>query len=99
LYEGTPTILMEAMAMAKAVVATRVGAVPEVIVDGDNGISVAANDGRALADAIEPLLSDAALRARLGRRARETAELSLSREAMIEGYLAVFGREYERHQR
>lgn len=99
LYEGTPTILMEAMAMAKAVVATRVGAVPEVIIDGDNGLSVAADDGRALADAIRPLLSDAALRARLGSRARETAERSLSREAMIEGYLAVFGREYHRRRR
>jgi len=98
LYEGTPTILMEAMAMAKAVVATRVGAVPEVLVDGDNGISVAANDGRALADAIEPLLSDAVLRARLGSQARETAERRLSREVMIDGYLAVFGRVYQRRQ-
>ncbi len=98
LYEGTPTILMEAMAMAKAVVATRVGAVPEVIIDGDNGISVVANDGPALADAIRPLLSDATLRARLGARARETAERSLSREAMIEGYLAVFGRGYRRRK-
>jgi glycosyltransferase involved in cell wall biosynthesis len=96
LFEGSPTILLEAMAMAKPVVATTVGVVPEIIVDGENGLVVEPDQPDPLAIAIAALLADAGLRSRMGLKARETAERSLSHEAMIDGYLCVFARQYER---
>jgi glycosyltransferase involved in cell wall biosynthesis len=67
------TVAAEAAARGVPVVATRVGGVPEVVVDGETGVLVAPGDPPALAEAIGPLLDDLALRARLGARARERA--------------------------
>lgn len=71
--EGLPVVLLEAMAYGKAVVATRVGAIPEVITDQIDGLLVPSGDAEALAEAIARLQSDTALRAELGLRARERA--------------------------
>ena len=70
--DGIPVALMEAMASGAAVVATTVSGIPELVVDGENGLLVPPDDPRALADAIARLLGDAALRRRLGAAARET---------------------------
>jgi glycosyltransferase involved in cell wall biosynthesis len=72
--EGLPMAMLEAMAAGKAVVATSVGAIPEVVTDGGNGLLVPAGDAAALAAALERVLADDALRARLGRRARACVE-------------------------
>jgi glycosyltransferase involved in cell wall biosynthesis len=50
--EGTPVTLIEAQAAARPVVATAVGGVADIVVDGETGILVAPNDPRALAEAI-----------------------------------------------
>jgi glycosyltransferase involved in cell wall biosynthesis len=63
--------IIEAMALGAPVVATRVGGVPEIITDGEHGLLVPPDDPRALADAIDRLLGDAALRGRLGAAGRE----------------------------
>lgn len=70
--DGIPVALMEAMASGAAVVATRVSGLPELVEDGRNGLLVPPHDPAALADAIERLLADPALRRRLGEAARET---------------------------
>lgn len=82
-WEGLPIALLEAMASAKAVLCTRVGGIPDVVTDGDNGLLVDAGDIASLAQKIALLLGDAALRERLGRRARETviARFDVSRTA------------------
>lgn len=69
--EALPVALLEAMANGLAVVATRVGAMPEVITDGVDGLLVPPGDVDALAMALRRLLEDPALRARLGAAARE----------------------------
>lgn len=69
--EGLPVVLMEAMAKALPVVATRIAGIPELVDDGINGILVLPADVAQLADAIERLCEDSALRARLGARARQ----------------------------
>jgi glycosyltransferase involved in cell wall biosynthesis len=56
------------------VVVTSVGGIPETVADGDNGLLVPARDSAALATALERVLTDDALRARLGRRARASVE-------------------------
>jgi glycosyltransferase involved in cell wall biosynthesis len=67
--EGLPVALMEAMSVGAAIVATAVGGVPQVITDEVNGLIVPPGDPLALADAIERICSDAALRRRLGSQA------------------------------
>jgi len=57
LWEGMPNCLLEAMNAGKPVVATTVGGVPEVVLDGDTGILVPPRDSKALAEAIIKILS------------------------------------------
>jgi glycosyltransferase involved in cell wall biosynthesis len=73
LSEGLPVALLEAMAWGRAIVATRVGGVPEVIDDGVEALVVPPGDPVALAAAIGRLLGDAEARRRLGRAARARA--------------------------
>ncbi len=69
--EGMPTVILEAMATGLPVVATDVGAVRELVVDGATGYVVAPLDEAALAERIGRLVADPALRARLGAAGRE----------------------------
>jgi len=71
-FFGSPTKLFEYLAMARAVVASRLGQIADVIGDGENGLLVEPNDAGALAQAIERLTGDDALRRRLGAAARQT---------------------------
>lgn len=68
--EGLPVVLMEAMATELPVVTTRIAGVPELVVDGENGLTVPPSDPNALAAALERLAGDAALRRELGTAAR-----------------------------
>jgi glycosyltransferase involved in cell wall biosynthesis len=72
-HEGLPVALLEAMALGRAVVATRTGGVPEVVEDGRHGLLVPPADPRALAEAIAELLRDPARRARMGEEGRRRA--------------------------
>ena len=69
--EGTPVVAIEALAAGRPVVATRVGGVPDVVDDGEDGMLLEPGDVAGLADALERLARDPALRARLGARGRE----------------------------
>jgi glycosyltransferase involved in cell wall biosynthesis len=69
--DGIPVVLMEAMAMGVPSVSTFVSGIPELIDDGVSGLLVPEKDAVALADALERVLHDAALAARLGEAARE----------------------------
>ncbi|HTY37241.1 MAG TPA: glycosyltransferase family 4 protein [Bacteroidota bacterium] len=63
-------VLIEAMAMQKPVIATSAGGVPEIVEDGKDGLLVPPRDEKALAEAIDLLLSDSSLRKALSARAR-----------------------------
>lgn len=63
--EGTPGVLLDALALGKPIVATNVGGVPEVIEDGISGILVSAGDANALGQSIARVLREPALAARL----------------------------------
>jgi glycosyltransferase involved in cell wall biosynthesis len=73
LHEGLSIALLEAMALGKPPVVTRVGGLPELVEDHRHGLLVAPADPAALAAAITALLQDPALRDRLGRAARRRA--------------------------
>ncbi|HUB82394.1 MAG TPA: glycosyltransferase family 4 protein [Bryobacteraceae bacterium] len=72
-YETFGMVVLEAMAYGCPLVATRAGAIPEVVEDGVNGLLCPAG-GEGLAEALRSLLSDPPLAARLGERAGEDAE-------------------------
>jgi glycosyltransferase involved in cell wall biosynthesis len=72
LWEGLPIGLLEAMAMGKAVIGTRVDGTREVLQDGENGLVVEPGDVGALAAAILRLAGDKELRELMGARAVET---------------------------
>jgi glycosyltransferase involved in cell wall biosynthesis len=69
--EGMPNAMLEAMAQGCAVIASSVGAVPEVVTDGVDGLLVPPGDPAALARAIEAMAADRSLRERLGRAGQE----------------------------
>ena len=71
-FFGSPTKLFEYMAMARPVVASRLGQIAGIVVDGENGLLVEPNDAASLAQAIERLANDMGLRRRLGAAARQT---------------------------
>jgi glycosyltransferase involved in cell wall biosynthesis len=90
--EGLPMAMLEAMAAGRAVVATAVGAIPEALRDGDNGLLVPPRDEQALAGALAHLMGDSALRDRLAGRARATIEQHYSTEVVC-GQLSAIYRE------
>jgi phosphatidyl-myo-inositol dimannoside synthase len=71
--DGLPNTVLEALASGRAVVASRVAGIPDVVQDGVTGLLVAAGDAEALAAALQRLARDPAERERLGREARACA--------------------------
>ena len=71
--DGLPNTLLEAMAAGRAIVASRVAGIPDVIADGENGLLVPPGDVAALRAALTRVAADDALRARLGAAARASA--------------------------
>jgi glycosyltransferase involved in cell wall biosynthesis len=72
-HEPGGTVAFEAMAHSRAVIMSRVGGMPEVVVDGINGLLVQPNDVPSLADAIERLAMDGDLAKTLGETGRQLA--------------------------
>ena len=88
--DGLPNVLLEALASGCPVVATDLAGVRLVMVDGQEGLIVPEGDSAALAAAIERLLGDSPLRARLGAAARQRAVGDLSWERCVDGVLAAY---------
>ncbi len=88
--EGQPLALMEYMAAGKAIVATRVGGIPELIEDRVQGLLVPPGNVDALAGAIRDLLRDPRLREELGRRARERQQTELDFELLVRRFEALY---------
>ena len=81
--EGTPVALIEAMAAGRAVVATRVGGVPDVVTDESVGLLVEPGDAGALSAALESLGGDPAARRRMGAAARRSVASRYSVDRLV----------------
>ena len=86
----SPLKLFEYMAAGKAVIASAVGQLPDVVQDGRNGLLVPPGDVPALAATLQRLIGDPALRARLGRQARDDAVRKHSWEHYLSRLERVF---------
>jgi glycosyltransferase involved in cell wall biosynthesis len=81
--EGLGVVLLEAMHHAVPVVGSRIGGIPDIVVDGESGLLVPPGDPEALAGAIRALARDPALAARLGEGGRERLRAHFSWDAII----------------
>jgi glycosyltransferase involved in cell wall biosynthesis len=90
-YEGFGLVLLEAMASRRAIIATRVSAIPEIVVDGTTGYLCPAGDAGAIASAIEKL-ADAAHRTSFGEAGRRRLEQDFTPARMIDATLALYER-------
>ena len=90
LWEGFGMVLLEAMLAGLPVVATRVSAVPEVVVDGETGILVEPGDVAVLSTTLARLIRDPIDAADLGRAGLERARAEFSIRKMVDGTIAVY---------
>jgi len=94
--EGMSNALLEAMACGLAVVATRVGAAPEMIRDGIDGLLVEPRDRLALGVALGRVVQDSGLRKRIGHAAASTVRDRYAIESVVAAiestYLEIAGR-------
>jgi glycosyltransferase involved in cell wall biosynthesis len=88
-WEALALVVLEAMAMGVAVVASRVGGVPEAITDGETGLLVEPGDAAGFAAAARRLLDDPALRLRLVDNARQAVR-RFSWQATMAAYLELY---------
>jgi glycosyltransferase involved in cell wall biosynthesis len=88
--EGFGVACLEAMAHGRPVVATRVGGLLDLVVDGETGIVVPPRDPGALRSALERLLADPDLRRRLGTAGRDRARMYFSWETVTDATLAAY---------
>ncbi len=88
--EGMPKSLLEAAACGRPLVTTDVPGCRALVEDGVNGLLVPVRDAASLADALERLALDPALRARLGREARRQAEETYSEQAVGRAVVALY---------
>jgi len=91
--EGLPMVLLEAAASGLPLVATRMGGIPEVVQDGENGLLLdRPQDPEELADKIMALLTEADFRRRLARRGRELVLERFSWSRIVQEQEAVYDR-------
>jgi sugar transferase (PEP-CTERM/EpsH1 system associated) len=88
--EGIPLTLLEAMAAGLPIVATRVGGVGEVVLDGVTGTLVEPGNPAVLAQALRGYMEDALRRAQHGEAGRQRVEQHFSLAAMLAGYTSLY---------
>lgn len=88
-YEGFPYVLLEAMAEGLPLVATRVGGTELAIREGENGFVVPIGDIQGFAQSLDLLLSDTALRRRMGENSRIWVQ-QFTVDKMVEATLALY---------
>lgn len=90
LRDGMPNAVLEAMACGKTVIATPVGGVKDVIVDGVNGLLVNVNDAEGLAEKVAEALSQPEKRESVGRSAREAIVRQFTLEKELQANLKIY---------
>lgn len=90
LYEGFGLAAAEAMAAGLPVVGTRVGGLPEVVVDGETGFLVPPKSAEALAVPVVRLMRDVSLRSKLGEAGRRRFRLLFTAQRMVQAFEGLY---------
>jgi glycosyltransferase involved in cell wall biosynthesis len=98
-FEGLGTVYLEAMASGCPVVASTAGGTHESVLDGQTGLLVPPRNVSATADALDRLLTDGALRGRMGEAGRRRVEEYFTMERFTERVLAVYEKAIARSER
>lgn len=88
--EGTPVTILEAMASGLPIVSTAVGGIPDLVIDGRDGLLVAPSDPNAMASAFARYVQEPALLAAHSAAGRQHIEQSYSTQAMVQAYAALY---------
>jgi glycosyltransferase involved in cell wall biosynthesis len=88
--EGLPVVSLEAMAASKAILATKVDGVPEVVIDGENGVLIEPENVNELYKGISYLMGQERLREEMGKRGRQLVVERYSWPKLVERYLDVY---------
>jgi len=88
--EGMPLVILEAMACGKAVVATNVDGIPEIVQHGRTGLLVPPENAQSLAEALITVYKNPKLREELGSHGKELASQEYSWQAIAEQYLNFY---------
>lgn len=88
--EDMPLVVLDAMALGKPVVSTRLAGIPAVVLDGETGLLAEPGDPAGLAEALGRLSADPALRRRLGEAGRRRFAERFDAERMAEGYARLY---------
>jgi starch synthase len=99
IYEPFGLINLEAMACGTAVVASRVGGIPEVVVEGETGWLVEPGDVAALGRALRHALADPGRARRMGEAGRRRVEAHFAWDRIAERTMAVYGEAIDSHRR
>ena len=89
-WEGFGLVFLEAMAAEVPIIATRTGAIPEIIEDGETGLLVPVDDGDALSDALSLLLANPPLRKQMGLAGRRRLDEHFSVQKMVERTAQIY---------
>jgi glycosyltransferase involved in cell wall biosynthesis len=95
LYEGTPISLLEAAALGKAIVASRVGGIPELINDGEQAILFSPGDHQALVEAITQFVSDKKKTREFGKQAQIRIRNRFRLDTMVQATKHAYNRAWK----
>lgn len=96
--EGFPYSILESVRARCTMVSTKVGAMPEIIDDGENGLLFDVGDAEALAEHIKTLCDNATLRSAMAEKLLEKAKVKYSFEAMVNTQLDIYKKVLEKHK-
>ena len=95
-YENNPRSVIEAFALAKPVIASRIGGIPELVTDNETGLCFKPGSAEDLREKLELVLADSTYGYRLGCRGREIVEREFSSDRYYEGLMKVYERAFEK---
>jgi glycosyltransferase involved in cell wall biosynthesis len=93
--EGLGVVLLEAMSCSKAVIASNVGGITDIVTDGRNGFLVPPGDTAALAQAMARMAKNPGLRSTLGRAARKTVDEKFNWDRIVGDLMTLYRGEHE----
>ena len=96
--EGFPYSILESIRARCTMVSTKVGAMPEIIDDGENGLLFDVGDAAALAEHIRVLCDEPSLRFEMAEKLLSKAREKYSFEAMVSGQLGIYQKVLEKHK-